>query len=442
MRRTTSIAIGESGISFLPAALRRAFSSRSAMAKNGRRACTQHAASRIGPGFRPAQVELVVAVIGVGLQDAGISGQMRLRMLALAIARVIEHRRRRPRAAKRPVVAHIDPASPGVGFALGQHRHGRVVPMQALGRHDMGFDKAPERIERRADRPHRVGHGRQRDRHAFQGVALGLTVQRLMLAELLEHDHRQQARPRPAPGDDMERRRRLADLLAVPAGELLPHRLDHLPLTRHRFQRPRHVLAELAQAIAAAAFARRRRIDHHALAGKMVGERIALGTLARKSAHRRRLGDGLFRREFVFRGAGFQLFERRAPTDRSAAPSAPIVARRPDAPAWRSAASAGQSAPCSSDALRATASRANAAFRAATSSGTSVGRAASMTTSRIINSVICGALKCTTTPYFYWLSPRSSVATSVADFASRSLPACRPSAPPRSTPHRPTPRAR
>ena len=55
MRRTISIAIGDSGISFLPAALRRAFSSMSAMAKNGRRACTQHAASRIGPGFRPGR---------------------------------------------------------------------------------------------------------------------------------------------------------------------------------------------------------------------------------------------------------------------------------------------------------------------------------------------------------------------------------------------------
>ena len=107
----------------------------------------------------------------------------------------------------------------------------------------------------------------------------------------------------------MERRRRLADLLAVPAGELLPHRLDHLPLTRLRFQRARHVLAEFAQALASAAFARRRRVDHHAFARQMIGERIAFGTLARKSAHGGCLGDRLFRRQFVFRGAGFQLFE-------------------------------------------------------------------------------------------------------------------------------------
>jgi hypothetical protein len=49
--------------------------------------------------------------------------------------------------------------------------------------------------------------------------------------------------------------------------------------------------------------------DHHALARKMVGEGIALGTLARKSGDRRRSGDGLFGRKLIFRGAGVQFFE-------------------------------------------------------------------------------------------------------------------------------------
>jgi hypothetical protein len=55
MRRTTSMAIGDSGISVFPTALRRAFSSTSAKTKNLRRACAQHAASRIGPGLRSAR---------------------------------------------------------------------------------------------------------------------------------------------------------------------------------------------------------------------------------------------------------------------------------------------------------------------------------------------------------------------------------------------------
>ena len=65
---------------------------------------------------------------------------MRLRMLAAAVARVVEHRRRRRRAAERAVVPHIDPASADIGLALGQHRHGGVVAMQALGCHDMGLE--------------------------------------------------------------------------------------------------------------------------------------------------------------------------------------------------------------------------------------------------------------------------------------------------------------
>jgi hypothetical protein len=52
----------------------------------------------------------------------------------------------------------------------------------------------PVTIKRPTDRAHGVGHGRQRDWHAFQSVALGLPVQGLMLAELLEHDHGQGAR--------------------------------------------------------------------------------------------------------------------------------------------------------------------------------------------------------------------------------------------------------
>jgi hypothetical protein len=69
-----------------------------------------------------------------------------------------------------------------------------------------------------------------------------------MLAELLEHDHRQKAWTRPASCNGMKRCRRVADLLTVAAAELLPHRLDHFPLARHRFQRPGHVFTELAQA--------------------------------------------------------------------------------------------------------------------------------------------------------------------------------------------------
>ncbi len=261
------------------------------------------------PRFAVSQIELVVTVIGVGLQDAGVSRQMGLWMLALPIARVVKHRCGGPGAAERPVIANINPAAPSVRLALRQHRHCGVVPVQPFGGHYMGLDEATEGIERRADGANRVGHRRQRDWRALQRIALGLAVQRLMLAELLEHDHRQQARPRPRPRYRVERRRRLGDLLAVPAGELLPHSLDHFPLTRGRLQRLRHILAELAQARAAAAGAGLRRLDHHAFARQMLRECVALRPLALEAGDGRRFRDGALRCEFVLGRARFQFFE-------------------------------------------------------------------------------------------------------------------------------------
>ncbi len=93
------------------------------------------------------QIELVVPVIGVGLQDADIPGQMRLGMLALAVAGVVEHRCRRTRAAERPVVPDVDPATGRIGLSLGQHGNGRIIGMKTLGRHHMSFEAAQEGVQ-------------------------------------------------------------------------------------------------------------------------------------------------------------------------------------------------------------------------------------------------------------------------------------------------------
>jgi len=63
----------------------------------------------------------------------------------------MEHRRRRSRSAKRPIVPDIDPATPRVSLALGQDWHNRIIAMKALGRHDMGLHKAADGIKRLAD---------------------------------------------------------------------------------------------------------------------------------------------------------------------------------------------------------------------------------------------------------------------------------------------------
>ena len=109
----------------------------------------------------------------------------------------------------------------------------------------MGFDQCVQRTQRRGAGAHLVGQRRQAQRDALARVALALSVQRLMLAELLEQDHRQKARSGKAARRDMERCRRLGDRFAPPAGKPFANRLDYLPLARDDLERLRHVLAEL-----------------------------------------------------------------------------------------------------------------------------------------------------------------------------------------------------
>ena len=163
--------------------------------------------------------------------------------------------------------------------------------MQSFSREDMRFNTPEDRFEHRAAGANLVGQGRQAERQAFLGVAFGLAVERLMLPKLLEQDHREQARTSPAPCDHMEWRRSLADLLAVPASELLADMLDHFPLAWDGFQCLSDGLAQLAQPPATAAKASCRSRDNYPLTRQMFGERLARGALAGKRHDRRGLGD-------------------------------------------------------------------------------------------------------------------------------------------------------
>jgi hypothetical protein len=91
------------------------------------------------------------------------------------------------------------------------------------------------------------------------------------------------------PRDDVKRRRRLCDLLARPAGELLAHGLDHLPLPRNDLQRLGDRLAELGE-LAAAAWTGSRAGDHDALARQMRRKRRAHRLSAGERAYRRARG--------------------------------------------------------------------------------------------------------------------------------------------------------
>ena len=121
--------------------------------------------------------------------------------------------------------------------------------MQPDGGANVRLDKIMKRFQQLCHRTNLVSQRRKAQLHAFPRIALGLAVQRLMLAVFLIDDHREQAGAGPAARDRMERRRRLADLFAGAAGELLPNRLDHLPLARHHLQRLGNILAHLHNAI-------------------------------------------------------------------------------------------------------------------------------------------------------------------------------------------------
>ncbi len=107
-----------------------------------------------------------------------------------------------------------------------------------------------------------IGQCGKAEVNSFPCITFGLPVQRLVLPELLEQDHRQQVRPRPSARGRVEGCRRLTDLLAIAAGELLPHGLDHLPLARDHLKRLRHVFAHLHDAGRTAAGAGGGRFDH------------------------------------------------------------------------------------------------------------------------------------------------------------------------------------
>jgi hypothetical protein len=181
--------------------------------------------------------------------------------------------------------------------------------MQSRCGEDMRLDTLKDRGQHRAASANLVGQRRQAERHAFFGIAFSLSIKWLMLSELLEHQHRQQAGTSPTAGNHMERRGRLADALAIAASELLADVLDHLPLPRNDLQRLGDILAQLGQPRPAAAGAGRRAGHDHPLARQVLGERLARAALAAERGDIGGLGRRLLRLELILSGRRLQLFK-------------------------------------------------------------------------------------------------------------------------------------
>ena len=86
-----------------------------------------------------------------------MTGEVPDRVLGAAVARVAEQGGRRCWPCERPVVADIGPEPRDVGLGPGQHRHGRVVAVKALGGEHMRLDQEVERPERRGAGPDLLG---------------------------------------------------------------------------------------------------------------------------------------------------------------------------------------------------------------------------------------------------------------------------------------------
>ncbi|MGY3470335.1 hypothetical protein ACVW0I_007206 [Bradyrhizobium sp. LM6.11] len=107
----------------------------------------------------------------------------------------------------------------------------------------------------------------------------------------------------------MEPRGRLADLLAIAAGELFPHRLDDLEATRDLLQRLGHILADLRQPRSTAAGTGRRSLDNDALLFDVIRPWLAHRPLAHEGADVLRLRRCGLRGKLILARRGDEFFE-------------------------------------------------------------------------------------------------------------------------------------
>ena len=180
--------------------------------------------------------------------------------------------------------------------------------MQPFGGEHMPTDQLVERGQSGSAGTDMIRQAGDVEVDALPGIALALPVQWLMAAVLLEQDHRQQAGADPGARDDMERRRRLGDRLAVAAGELLAYGLSHEPAPRNDVERLGDHLAHLGEPVAAAAAAGGGRWDDDPLARQMGRQRPSRRLLPDMGCHDRvSFSSGSFGRRLVLGGGLLEL---------------------------------------------------------------------------------------------------------------------------------------
>jgi hypothetical protein len=278
--------------------------------KNSRRPCAQQFARVMGFSPPPLTEQVIEAGELVDLEDTAVAGQMRSGMFALAVARVVAQRHRRRRAAERAIVPHIIPDPRHLGLVLGEKRNSGVVGMKAVCGKPVGFQKQEQGLHRHAYRADLVSQRREAQGDTLPLEAIALTVQGLMQAVLLEGEVRQEVRPEHSARGYVERRRGLADPLALTARDLLPNRLDHLVPGRHPLERFGDVCGQMAQIVRTATGAGVGRGDHDLFAWQVSREVAARGPLAGKGSDCCGLCCRDLPQEFGFAGVRLEFLER------------------------------------------------------------------------------------------------------------------------------------
>ena len=233
-----------------------------------------------------------IAGIAVDLENALEAGEVRDRLLGLAVRRVDIGDRRRVRSAPGPVVSRVGPKLAGLGPPAPriEHRRRRLVGEQLRRRPQMrenALVHGPQ-VERGASDP--VGERRAIETNALPLVNLGLAIERQVVGVFGDDHVRDRRLGRQAALDQPRRRRRLDDdVLASAAGIFGSAHDQHSELRRHDVEPLADVLADLVKLAPAARAGLVLNVDDRLDARQMRRQRSAVrAPLARRRRPLRR----------------------------------------------------------------------------------------------------------------------------------------------------------
>jgi hypothetical protein len=226
------------------------------------------------------------------MKNAGELLEVRSRTFSFAVRRIHIDRGRRLRPAPRSLLAGIDrqPSCLGAPSAWIEHRHGRVIGEQMVGREHVPGKTLAQRLEPPAGPADPSSQRRTCKIDSVAGEDLRLPIQRRVVAIFADQHLSKQRRRRQTAGDRPFWRRRLRHRLANPAGVFGTNGADDAQLRRNPIQHLAHALAHDMQRAAAIGADHALNIDADLFARQMAGQRFATrGPLARLLFARRTL---------------------------------------------------------------------------------------------------------------------------------------------------------